>query len=186
MPEKFTGVPVSPEEKYFEEEKAKKFDLATFDFSKYERIEDMPQEVRGYFMPVPENEGGGFKPNGRFESDMKEAKKVKSERYSKMVDASWEADKFKKLGYTKERRDEELSMPGKPSRELAIVMGIKDGSYAPNGYERKVASYSGTVIIKKGGETWKVEGFGPTGNAHSVHSEGGIKFTKISEVQDGQ
>ncbi|MEI6810633.1 MAG: hypothetical protein WCK60_01125 [Candidatus Nomurabacteria bacterium] len=45
-----------------------KFDILSFDPNQYERIEDMPEEARGYFMPIPNNEGGGFKPNQRYET----------------------------------------------------------------------------------------------------------------------
>jgi hypothetical protein len=276
MIEKFieTSVPAGKKEE-------KKFDLSTFDSSLYQRIEDMPQEARGYFMPVSENEGGGFRPNSRFEADLRDIKDEKRARYKEfdlhyktidlfadkrvkskakeivdyikhykqdmiklLVDAKkiknpyadstpygrdnrtfslkrpsrpypnivfdfdgktwncaignfgpeffpqWAGSPLSSMSDHEikykldlyEKLSEELKSPGKPSYELSVEMGIKDESYQPGGYERNVASYSGTVMIEKGGETWKAEGFGPTGNAHSVHSEGGIKFTKISGV----
>lgn len=56
-------VPAQEPSKNIEKEK---FNIRSFDHSRYTRIEDMPEEARGYFMSVPKHEGGGFIPNEKF------------------------------------------------------------------------------------------------------------------------
>lgn len=74
----------------------------------------------------------------------------------------------------------ELEEPGEPSIGLAIEMGIKDNSYnvVRGGL---VSSYSGKVVIRKGGETWEAEGYGPKGTPGEIKEQGGINFRKIEE-----
>lgn len=62
---------VSNQEEQVKIEK-EKFDITTFNPSLYTRIEDMPEEARGYFMPISKHEGGGYRPNRRYEEVMYE------------------------------------------------------------------------------------------------------------------
>lgn len=64
---------MNPEKSPSNKTESEKVDAATFDPSQYSRIEDMPAEMRGYFSPVAIRDGGGFRPNVRFERDKVDA-----------------------------------------------------------------------------------------------------------------
>ena len=68
-----------------------------------------------------------------------------------------------------------------PGYLLAIQAGIRDRSYSTPRWGR-IDAYEGSVIITmENGDRWKATGYGPTGNAHVLTSNGGISFRRLQD-----
>ncbi len=73
----------------------KKFDISKFDPSQYKRIEDMPEEARGYFMSVPKNDSGEY---GMFRSNTT-FKKIEQEKFNNRISEMIKTVESKSLSY---------------------------------------------------------------------------------------
>lgn len=112
----FNQSPTSGPQATIEKEK---FDITTFDPSKYERIEDMPEEARGYFMPMPKHEGSGFKVN----------KKFYSERNKKFIAGSWKFEEGQENDLALDIVSKAVLPEYHGGQEVAVFFNKKTGEF---------------------------------------------------------
>ncbi len=147
------------------------FDIRTFNPSQYQRIEDMPEEARGYFMPVPKSEGGGFRVNQRFDTDLESARSKKytfqeaqrKEHSLQLFEVGLKEKKDRSVQniFSDQKVLEEAEMISQTSSrellELAVQSGVLKLGKSSFGFLSNDGNYySGAGEVVYEGKTWRV------------------------------